>query len=127
MELVECEEAVAEQVIAAAITVHRILGPGLLEAAYEKALVFELQERGFKVECQVDVPLIYKGQDLGTGFKADIIVNDCLLLELKAVDKLTDVHVAQVITYLKLLKIKRGFLLNFNQKLMKNGIKRISI
>jgi GxxExxY protein len=127
MELVECGEAVAEQVIVAAITVHRILGPGLLEAAYEKALVFELRERGLKVECQAEVPLIYKANDLGIGFKADIIVEDSLLLELKAVDKLTDVHVAQVITYLKLLKIKRGFLLNFNQKLMKNGIKRISI
>lgn len=71
--------------------------------------------------------MIYKANDLGIGFKADIIVEDSLLLELKAVDKLTDVHVAQVITYSKLLKIKRGFLLNFNQKLMKNGIKRISI
>lgn len=127
MELVECGEAVAEQVIAAAITVHRILGPGLLEAAYEKALVFELRERGLKAECQVDAPLIYKANDLGIGFKADIIVESSLLLELKAVEKLTDVHVAQVITYLKLLKIKRGFLLNFNQKLMKSGIKRISI
>ncbi|HEX7026753.1 MAG TPA: GxxExxY protein [Gammaproteobacteria bacterium] len=127
MELVDCGEAVAGQVIAAAITVHRILGPGLLESAYEKALVFELQERGLKVDYQVDVPLIYKANDLGTGFKADIIVEDSLLLELKAVDKLTDIHIAQVITYLKLLKIKRGFLLNFNQKLMKNGIKRISI
>lgn len=127
MELVDCGETVAEQVIASAITVHRILGPGLLESAYEKALVFELQERGLKVEYQVDVPLIYKANDLGTGFKADIIVEDSLLLELKAVDKLTDIHIAQVITYLKLLKIKRGFLLNFNQKLMKNGIKRISI
>jgi len=113
--------------LAAAIRVHREMGPGLLESVYEKAMMFELTDSGIPARKQVGIPVKYDGRDLGLGFRADIIVDDCLLIEIKSVNELNDLHVAQVINYLKLLRFKRGFLLNFNRKLMKDGIKRISI
>ena len=122
-----CSERVIDAVLTAATAVHRELGPGLLESVYEAALAIELEEAGLHVERQVDIPVLYKGRDLGMGFRADLIVEGCLLLEIKSVAELTDVHLAQVITYLRLLGFKRGFLLNFNCKLMKNGIRRVSI
>ncbi len=125
--LVVCEKQLTELVIGSAIDVHRELGPGLLESAYESALVYELTQKDLICQRQIEVPLLYKGVELGQGFRADVIVEDSLLLELKAVDALTNLHTAQVITYLKLLKIKRGLLINFNTGLLKNGIKRISI
>lgn len=91
------------------------------------ALVIELSEAGFQVQRQVEIPVSYHGKDLGVGFRADVIVADSLLLEIKAVEEFNSVHLAQLMTYLKLLKLKRGFLLNFNCKLMKQGIKRVSI
>lgn len=126
-ELRDCPEALPGTVVNAAIGVHRYLGPGLLESVYEQALVYELSQRGVSCRRQVDVPVFYRGHDLGTGFRADVVVEDCLLLELKAVDAFTPVHLAQVITYLRLLRLKRGLLLNFNTRLMKEGIKRVSI
>ncbi len=125
--LKDCNEYLIERVLTAATTVHRELGPGLLESVYEKALVIELTEAGVGARHQVDIPVVYRGRDLGLGFRADIIVDDSLLLELKCVDAFTSVHTAQVITYLRLLQFKRGFLLNFNARLLKQGIKRISI
>lgn len=125
--LKDCSEEIIEVVITAAIDVHRELGPGLLETVYEKALMLELSDKGLKVDGQVAIPVNYRGRDLGVGYRADIVVEGCLLLELKTVDKLTDVHIAQIITYLKFIQFKRGYLLNFNEKLMKHGIKRISI
>ena len=125
--LKDCNEHLIERVLTAATTVHRELGPGLLESVYEKALVVELAEAGVGARLQVEIPVVYRGRDLGVGFRADIIVEDCLLLELKCADALTPVHLAQVMTYLKLLRFKRGFLLNFNVRLLKQGIKRISI
>ena len=122
-----CRERVIDAVLTAATEVHRELGPGLLESVYEAALAIELEEAGLHVERQVDIPVLYKGHDLGMGFRADLIVEGCLLLEIKSVVQLTDVHLAQVITYLRLLGFKRGFLLNLNAKLLKNGIKRVSI
>jgi GxxExxY protein len=127
MGLKDCPEDLIGKVIAAAIEVHRQLGPGLLESVYEKALFFELIDRGIGAKRQADIMIAYKGGDLGCGFRADMIVEDCLLLELKSVDKIVDLHVAQLITYLKFLHLKRGFLMNFNERLLKNGIKRISI
>lgn len=124
---VDCEETVIEQVIAAAIRVHKTLGPGLFESIYEQALVLELEEMGFSVSQQQEIPVKYRDHDLGIGFRADVIVNGSLLLELKSVEKLNDKHIAQVIGYLKLLGFKRGYLLNFNESLMKKGIKRISV
>jgi len=126
-ELRECDEGLIDLVLTAATNVHRCLGPGLLESVYELALVKELQLQGIPVKYQVPVPVSYRGEDLGIGFRADIVVDNSLLLELKCVEKLAPVHLAQVITYLKLLRFKRGFLLNFNQSLLKNGIKRVSI
>ncbi|NUM52698.1 MAG: GxxExxY protein [Candidatus Hydrogenedentes bacterium] len=116
-----------ERVLGAAIAAHAELGPGLFETIYEHALLIELEERGVSAKNQVPINVVYKGRDLGIGFKADIIVDGQLLLELKAVEELNDIHMAQVITYLKLLGIKRGFLLNLNEKLLKDGVKRISI
>jgi len=107
--------------------VHKELGPGLLESAYEFALMYELSELGIEAARQVEVPVKYKDQELGVGFRADVIVGDSLLLELKSVDDFTATHIAQLMTYLRLLKIKRGLLLNFNKKYLRDGIKRISI
>lgn len=125
--VVVCDDAVIDKAITAAINVHKILGPGLLESVYEQALTIELEEVGCKAARQVEIPVEYRGKDLGIGFRADIIVNDSLLLELKAVEKLNGKHIAQVMCYLKLLNFKRGFLLNFNEAVMKSGIRRISI
>jgi GxxExxY protein len=127
MPLKDCDERLIDKVLAAAIEVHRELGPGLLESVYEHALMFELQAAGIPAERQVEVPGRYRGHVLEVGFRADIIVTDCLLLEIKSVNELNDLHLAQVITYLKLLQFKRGFLLNFNTKILKDGIKRVSI
>jgi GxxExxY protein len=126
-ELRECDPQVVDQVLTAATNVHKALGPGLLESVYELALMIELGAVGIPAARQVEVPVQYRGHNLGAGFRADIIVADSLLLELKSVDTFNDVHLAQVITYLKLLRFKRGYLLNFNTKLLKDGIKRISI
>jgi len=126
-ELRECDPQVVDQVLTAATNVHKALGPGLLESVYELALMIELGAVGIPAARQVEVPVQYRGHNLGAGFRADIIVADSLLLELKSVDAFDDVHLAQVITYLKLLRFKRGYLLNFNTKLLKDGIKRISI
>lgn len=127
MELKECDEGVIDRVLTAATTVHRELGPGLLETIYENALLIELLNAGVRAESQVAVPVVYRGQDLGLGFRVDILVENSLVLELKSTEKIIDLHVAQLINYLKLLKIKRGYLINFNGSLLKHGIRRVSI
>ncbi len=124
---VQCSDDLIDRVLTAATTAHKILGPGLLESIYEKALLLELRKQGIKANSQVKVPVYYGDVELGIGFRADIIVDGCLLLELKSVESITDIHISQVITYLKLLNFKRGFLLNFNRSYLKQGIKRISI
>ena len=125
--LVDCGDNLIGAVINAAIAVHKILGPGLLESVYEQALAFELLDRNIRFCRQVEVPVVYRGNDLGVGFRADMIVEESLVLELKAIDEFTGVHLAQLMTYLRLLGMKRGLLLNFNTKLLKDGIKRVSI
>lgn len=127
MILKECDEALISRVLDAATEVPRRLGPGLLESVYELAMFIELEEMGIKAEKEVEVPVYYRGRNLGIGFRADIIVEDCLLLELNSVEEFAPIHMAQVINFLKLLKFKRGFLLNFNRKLLKDGIRRVSI
>lgn len=127
MTLIDCPAGLTDKVIAAAIEVHKELGPGLLESVYEKALTIELNDRCIEAKRQVEIATTYKGKDLGCGFRADLIVEDCLLLELKTIDKLVDIHIAQLITYLRFLDFKRGLIMNFNEKLLKNGIRRISI
>ncbi len=123
----EAEESLIEEVVGRAIEVHRTLGPGLQESIYECALQHELLTHGIKCERQVGIDVSYKGVALGMGFRVDLLVEACLPLELKAVEHLTDVHRAQLISYLKLLQLKRGLLLNFNSVLLKSGIKRVSI
>lgn len=126
-ELKDCDDELIADVLDAAFRVHRELGPGLLESVYELALVIELAEAGITAQRQAEIPVYYHGQSLGIGFRADIIVEDCLLLELKTVDEITPLHQAQIMTYLRLLSFKRGFLLNFNRRYLKEGIKRVSI
>ena len=125
--LKDCDEPLIDRVLAAAINVHRELGPGLLESVYEHALMIELEEAGISAKSQVEIPALYRGHELGLGFRADIIVEESLLLEIKSVKEIDDVHLAQTITYLRLLGFKRGYILNFNKALLKDGIRRISI
>ena len=119
------ESALSGDVIGAAIEVHRVLGPGLLESAYELALERELVLRGHLVERQKPVALDYKGLALGDGFRLDLLVDDCLVLEIKAVDGLLPIHEAQLLTYLRLTRRRFGLLVNFNEKVLKAGVKRI--
>jgi GxxExxY protein len=107
-----------------AIAVHQELGPGLLETVYEVVLVRELQDRGLKVERQVSVPIEYKGIRFDEGFRADIIVDGRVILELKSVERVTAAHKKQVQTYLRLTGCKLGYLLNFGEALMKSGVTR---
>ena len=107
-----------------AYEVHTILGPGLLESAYEECLCHELIQCDLQVEKQKALPIIYKGIKVNTGYKLDIVVNNSVVVELKAVEELHPIHTAQLITYLKLSHIKHGLLINFNVKSLKEGIKR---
>jgi GxxExxY protein len=125
--LKDCDEGLIDAVLTAATNVHRELGPGLLESVCELALMVELADLGIEATRQVEIPVSYRGHDLGVGFRADIIVADCLLLEIKAIEDFNTTHLAQIMTYLKLLGLKRGFLLNFHKKLLKDGIKRVSL
>ncbi len=119
--------SLTDAIIGAAITVHRELGPGLLESVYEKCLALELTQSGIQVVAQKEIPLTYKGLNLESGFRADLIVENKVLVELKAVDQLLPIHTAQVLTYLKLTGLQTALLINFNVPLLKNGIKRLSI
>lgn len=113
-------------VIGAAIEVHRNLGPGLLESAYEACLVFELGDRqGFKVEQQKPLQVNYRGVSLDYGYRLDLFVNELVIVELKSVDKLLPIHEAQMLSYLKLSGCKVGLLINFNVKTLKGGIRRV--
>lgn len=118
-------DSMTQAVIGAAIEVHRALGPGLLESAYEECLCFELAQRGLRFERQVSLPVRYKGVQLDCGYRLDIVVADVLILELKCVEKLLPIHEAQLLTYLKLSGLPKGLLLNFNTEVLKNGIKRM--
>jgi GxxExxY protein len=121
------EEAnrLSKVIIGAAIAVHRELGPGLLESAYEACLHYELSQQGLRVERQVPQPLIYKGIHLDCGYRLDLLVEDLVILELKTVESLQPIHDAQLLTYLKLKKLWLGLLINFNVPILKNGIKRL--
>jgi GxxExxY protein len=113
-------------IVDAAVKVHTVLGPGLLERVYQLALAQELENRGLSVAQEVAIPVLYQGKELGDGFRADIIVEARVLLELKSVEKVAPVHKKQVLTYLRLTGLKVGLLLNFGAELMKNGIYRIA-
>ena len=122
----EYQEA-ARLAVDAAMAVHRNLGPGLLESVYQSCMVYELRKRGAKVKTEVNLPVIYDGVHLDAAFRIDVLVNGCLIVELKAVDELTDLHLAQVLTYLKLSGHRLALLINFNARLLKQGIKRVII
>ena len=115
---------ITEKIIGCAIEVHKILGPGLLESAYEICLFYELQKAGLRVERQKPIPVIYKEIKLDCGYRLDIIVEDYVIIELKTVDALMPVHEAQILTHMKFAKKSLGLLINFNVTLLKNGIKR---
>ena len=117
---------ITELIIGASIDVHRQLGPGLLESAYRECLYYELTKIvGLSVKREIPMPIIYKEIKLEQGYRMDLLVEDKVVIELKTVDFLTDVHKAQLLTYLKLGNYKIGLLINFNETLLKNGIKRI--
>lgn len=118
---------VASKIVDAAFAVHSALGPGLLEGVYETCLVHELSKRGLKVERQVAIPVIYDNLHLDAGLRLDLVVQNCVLIELKAVEKLLPVHTAQVLTYRKLSGYRLGLLVNFNITLIKDGIRRIAL
>jgi GxxExxY protein len=118
-------DPLSKKVIGCAIEVHRALGPGLLESAYEECLAYELSESGLHVARQVPLPVVYKGVRLECGYRIDMIVEDTLLLELKAVDALLPIYEAQVLTYLRLRNLNVGLLINFHTRLLREGIKRL--
>jgi GxxExxY protein len=119
------ENELSRIVFDCALKVHQTLGPGLLESVYEECLFFELKKTGLRIEKQKPLPLVYEEIKLEIGYRLDIIIENKLILEIKSVDALNDIHFAQILTYLKLTDCKLGLLLNFNVILIKNGIKRV--
>jgi len=114
-------------IIGCAIEVHRTLGPGLLESAYEECLIFELVSKGLKIEKQQPVPVVYKEIKLDYGYRIDVLVENSIIIELKATDSINPVHEAQLLTYMKFAKKPIGLLINFNVTVLKNGIRRYKI
>ncbi len=118
-------DSLTESVIGLAIEVHRALGPGLLESAYQECLCYELKAKGIAFGRQVALPVVYKSVKLDCGYRMDLVVDDRLVVELKTVEKILPIHEAQLLTYLRLSGIRTGLLLNFNTSVLKDGIKRM--
>ncbi|MCZ8230555.1 GxxExxY protein [Flavobacterium sp.] len=119
------ENEISKIVFECALRVHKVLGPGLLESAYEECLFYELKKANLKVEKQKSLLLVYEEVKLDVGYRIDILVEDKFIVEIKAVETLNDVHLAQLLTYLKLSDCKLGLLINFNVKLFKEGVRRV--
>jgi GxxExxY protein len=119
------ENEIAMAIVDAAYKIHRNLGPGLLESSYEAVLMYELQKQGFAVSAQVPVPIVYESVRLDTGFRADLIVEDLVIIEIKSLERMAQVHKKQLTTYLKLSGKRLGLHINFGDELIKNGITRI--
>jgi GxxExxY protein len=119
------ENEISKIVFESALKVHKALGPGLLESAYEECLFYELKKFNLKVEKQKALPLVYEDVKLDVGYRIDIIVEDKFIVEVKSVETLNDVHLAQLLTYLRLSDCKLGLLINFNVKLLKEGVRRV--
>ena len=119
-------EVVAKDIVDAAFKVHKEFGPGLLESAYQQRHAYELRKRGRKVLTEVTLPITYDGQQIDAGYRIDMIVDDLIVIENKTVETILPIHTAQLITYLKLKDCRLGFLINWNVKLIKNGIVRIA-
>jgi GxxExxY protein len=120
-------DLLTEKVIGFAIEVHRQLGPGLLESAYEECLCYELKQNGFDIRRQVPLPVVYKSVRLDYGYRLDIVVENQVIVELKTVERLLPIHEAQLLTYMKLAGIRTGLLLNFNTAVLKDGIRRLML
>lgn len=120
----EAYKQITKRIIGAAIEVHKQLGPGLLESAYEHCLAIELKHRGVPYDRQRELPIVYRGYPVGTGYRLDFLVMEKVVIEIKSVKEITPVHKAQILSYMKLGNWKCGLLLNFNVDLMKNGVKR---
>lgn len=118
-------EKLFKTILDCSFKVHTALGPGLLESSYEECLFFELQEAGLKVEKQKALPLIYKDVRLEAGYRVDLFVESCIVVEIKSIETLAEIHLAQILTYMKLSKSKLGLLVNFNVPHLKDGIKRV--
>lgn len=123
----ELENPIGDQVVDAAILIHRTLGPGLLESAYQQVLTYELNKRGLIVENEVAIPISYQDQVIQVGYRIDMLINKAVIVENKTVETLLPIHQAQLLTYMKLSGCKLGYLLNWNVVLMKYGIKRMVI
>ena len=119
------ENELSNKIIGVAIELHRILGPGLLESAYENALSYDLKEVGIEVKQQMPMPFVYKEIKLDVGYRLDLLIEKKVIVEIKSVEMLVPVHYAQLLTYLRLSNIKLGLLINFNTKLLKDGIHRV--
>jgi GxxExxY protein len=118
-------DEISHRIIGAAIEVHRHLGPGLLESAYQSCLAFELKRLGLKLEEQKPLPVVYKEVKLDCGYRLDMVVDDEIILEIKAIEKLLPIHEAQLLSYLRLAKKRVGLLMNFHVPVLKDGLKRI--
>jgi GxxExxY protein len=118
-------EEIASRIIDAAFEVHRLLGPGLLESAYQACLMYELQGQNYRVDCQLPITFWYKGNEVSVGYRIDLLVEGCIIVENKAVEQIEAIHRSQLITYLKLTGCTLGFLINWNEVYLKHGLKRI--
>jgi GxxExxY protein len=127
IESIEETSALTGTIIGAAIEVHRALGPGLLESAYEACLIYELRLRRLKVESQKPLPVFYKDVMLDCGYRLDLVVDDLVIVEIKSVNGVAAIHEAQLLSYLRLSEYKIGLLINFNMKILKDGIRRFRI
>jgi len=119
------ENEITEIIIECAIKVHRKLGPGLLESVYEKALAYELRKKGLEVQEQLPIPIEYDNIEFNEGFRADLVVNSKVIVELKSIKDFENIHFKVLLTYLRLASLKVGLLINFNKELLKDGIKRV--
>ncbi len=119
------ENEISKKIIGSAIEVHKQLGPGLLESAYQECLYYELKQHGLKVQKEKSMPIVYKEVKLDHGYRIDLLVEEKVVIEIKTIEAFNDVHTAQVLTYLRLGKYKLGLLFNFQTKVLKNGIKRV--
>lgn len=121
------KDLLTEKIIGCAIEVHRNLGPGLLESAYHRCLIHELTLQGVQFQSEMPMPVIYKGLQLDCGYRIDVLVDRQVILELKSVERVTGIHEAQLLTYLRLAKVERGLLINFNVRRLVDGVKRYRI
>ncbi len=119
------ENRISGEIVDACMKIHKVLGPGLLESVYEMVLAHELRARGYEIDLQVSIPVTYEGIVLEIGFRADMIVNDLVIVELKSVESILPVHKKQLLTYLRLSSKRVGLLINFNSELMKDGVTRV--